>query len=638
MKLKASVSQTGRWSITFAALTAAAGIALSLAVRARMADTEAEAAQRTADTLRQHTEQELNLFVDVLESVCALHAISGEISQAAMDEFIEKGLVHQHEVLGAFGLTQQISPQLRTAIESKEKSGPGAYTVVQKSPDGDWVPAARRPVYYPLTWQNRIDALQVPIGFDFGAAPANRAIISRIQRTRKTQMVPSPIRDQRSETGDPNPDVRSQKPDSTRRNEGSSLTSDLRPLTSDSPAYWVLAPVIPRDAPEFVIGFAVAKLHPQQILDKVSRLSVHSPQLILTPSAAPLQTSTRFTGNAWITEIPFDAVGTQWIFKCSLPVPASERRSTAALLFGLVVTGLMTILLLLLAGRTRRIEAEVHARTEDLSVANRQLEENIQERAQMEEEMNELAAREQRRIGRDLHDSLGQKLTGAVFLSRSLLNWFEKQGVENRGWKTEDKKQNSEVRSQKSVSSNIPQSTSRNAPSPATRHSPLDIQTTHAQTLNDTLKEAVSQVRNMARGLASVTLNEESLEESLEQLADEISSVYDTDCTVKLSGPLPDLNRKTKEQLYFIAREAVNNAAKHANPNRIVIRLTGMEAGWTLQIEDDGTGLPEDRPAGKGMGLRIMKHRAVRIGAQFRIESSARNGTLVGVTNHHNFF
>lgn len=550
MKSTPTNLRTGRWSITFAVLTAIAGIALSLFVRARIAESEAAAARLTAETLRQHTEQELNLFVDVLESVRALHALSGEISQAAMTEFIEKGLVHQHAVLGAFGLIQQISPDLRATIENKEKTGPGAYDVVQKGPDGNWVPAESRLAYFPLTWQSRENALNVPIGFDFGSTEDNWKTIARIQRSRQTSLIPVLIDDK------------------------------------SAPAYWVLAPVIPREAPNFVIGFAVAVLHPQKILDKVTALSVHSPQMKLTPSAAPLKESTRFTGKAWTTKIPFNAVGTQWIFECSLPAPASELRSTAALIFGLVVTALMTSLLLILSERTRRIEAEVKARTEDLRIANQQLEENIQERAQMEEEMNELAAREQRRIGRDLHDSLGQKLTGAVFLSRFLLNRFKDAVGEEK---------------------------------------------THAQTLNETLKSAVSQVRNMARGLASVTLNEESLDESLDQLADEMSSLYNTSCTVERSGTLPELDRKTKEQLYFIAREAVNNSAKHATPKHITIRLSANGQEWSLQIEDDGSGLPEHKHGGEGMGLRIMRHRATRIGAKFTIESTPGNGTVITV-------
>ena len=97
-----------RWTIILAVLTTVAGICLSLYLRSRIAQTEATAARLTAETLLQNTQQELELFGEVLESVGALHALSDAVDQAAMDEFIEKGLVYQHAILGPFGLAQRI--------------------------------------------------------------------------------------------------------------------------------------------------------------------------------------------------------------------------------------------------------------------------------------------------------------------------------------------------------------------------------------------------------------------------------------------------------------------------------------------------------------------------------------------------
>ena len=566
-----STLQAGRWSITFALLTAMAGILLSLFAHSKIAQVEAAAARQTAVALRQHTEQELKLFVDVLESVRALHALSGAIDQEAMDEFIEKGLIHQHEVLGAFGLIQQVGSDMRSEIENRPKPAPGAYDIIQRGAGNSWIYAANRLVYYPLTWQSRPNALNIPVGFDFGSEQEVRTVIEHIAHTRQTELVPKPL---------------------------------YTPSNPQPPSYWVLAPVLTRGSPRFIIGFAIAILHPQTILDKVTALSVHSPQLSLIPSAAPLKESTRFTDKAWIIRQPLTAVGTKWIFECSLPVDTAESRSTAALAFGLVVTALMTALILILASRTRRIEAEVQIRTEELRDAYQQLEQSIQERAQMEEEMNELSARERRRIGRDLHDSLGQKLTGAVFLSRSLMNWFEKHKANN---------------------------TAHRGDLPDTQHPTPDTQSIHAATLNETLKDAVSQVRNMARGLASITLNEESLEESIEQLADEMGALYNIPCDVSHNGKLPDLARKTKEQLYFIVREAVNNAAKHAKPKHITISIESDDSSWALRIEDNGGGLPKNKTNHEGLGLRIMRHRAIRIGAEFSIISNPGKGTVIEV-------
>lgn len=543
------------WPVVFALLTAIAGTALSLLLHSRIVRTEETAAELTADALRLHIEQELSLFVEALESTPLLLTFkAANYNQEIISEFIEKGMPLQHAVLGTFGLAQRIGQQTRIQTEILNQTQPDqGYRVVHKGMKDAWVPAKNQPYYYPLFFQNKAMALQVPTGFDFSSIQSAYRIILQAEQSRQTITDPSPT-----------------------------FFS-----TAETPSYWVFAPFSDPYDPHSTTagGVAIAIFHPADILQKISALSAPSSKLRLIPSASAPQTNARMADQAWIIQQPIHAMGTDWLFECTLPAAAGERRSTLALLFGLTVTALMTGLLLVLAGRTRRIEAEVLTRTEELRVANRQLEQNIRERAEMEEELNELSAREQRRIGRDLHDSLGQKLTGAAFLSRALFNHFKNDDGELH---------------------------------------------THAKTLNETLKSAVAQVRQMARGLASVTLNDESLEESLHQLAEEMSALYDTPCTVSQQGLLPDLSRKTKEQLYFIAREAVNNAARHANPKKIEVRFMGNGTDWSLQIQDDGCGLPETRNS-EGMGLRIMRHRAARIRAELVIESTPSNGTLITV-------
>jgi signal transduction histidine kinase len=83
----------------------------------------------------------------------------------------------------------------------------------------------------------------------------------------------------------------------------------------------------------------------------------------------------------------------------------------------------------------------------------------------------------------------------------------------------------------------------------------------------------------------------------------------------------------TATHLYRIAQEAISNAIRHGKPKRIVITLTDRSGRVTLTVEDDGVGLPDSWQ--KGLGTRIMAHRATMMGASFSIEPNATGGTLV---------
>ncbi len=610
MKPNSTSSRHTQWPVILAILTAGAGICLSLYIRSGITQSEAATARLTAETLRLNTEQELTLFVEVLESVRALHALSDEVNQAAMDEFIEKGLVHQHAVLGPFGLAQRISPQVRSVLEKEAAEQGTGYRVVQKGSDETWVPADPRTAYYPLTWQSRTEELCIPIGFDFSSIPNALQTIRRIEQTRRTALVQSPIPDFSSPLS-----IKNQK-------------SKIK--NAPAPTYWVFAPVAPKRfkslpmyAPNAVIGFAVAALNPDTILKRVAAHSALSPELrlsLIDPADPDCSETIRLIDGKWLYCHLLEAMDAHWMFECSLPVAVTGRHSTATLLFGLIITAFMSSLFLIIGGRTQKIEAEVCARTEDLRIANVRLEENLHERAKLEEEMSELTARERRRIGRDLHDSLGQKLAGSVFLSRSLLDYFSNSRDQDSGdeeRKTEDRRQRIEDEDQGSGIVN--------------RESPTGNQQAHAKTLNETLKSAVGQVRNMARGLAPVTLNDESLSEALRQLTEEMTGLYGVSCELTESADLPSLDRKTKEQLYLIAREAVNNAARHAQAEHVKIQMNDDESGWQLCVEDNGKGLPGIQPAEEGMGIRIMRHRARLIGAKFTIHSAPDIGTRITV-------
>lgn len=242
--------------------------------------------------------------------------------------------------------------------------------------------------------------------------------------------------------------------------------------------------------------------------------------------------------------------------------------------------------LLALAGRTRRIEALVRRRTAELADANRKLEAAMEDRRKLEDEVLRISGREKARIGRDLHDSLGQKLTGAMYLFGAYRQRLDRTD---------------------------------------------DAAETDAAQIGATLKEAVSQVRRIARGLAPVALTDAGLPDALRHLAEESAALFrkDVEFYAEREGKPKDVG--TAEHLYLIAQEAVNNAAKHGDPAHIVLTLDYDERGGELTVEDDGKGFPADRKDDRegGNGLRIMRHRAEVFGGELAVGPGPNGGVQV---------
>jgi signal transduction histidine kinase len=196
-----------------------------------------------------------------------------------------------------------------------------------------------------------------------------------------------------------------------------------------------------------------------------------------------------------------------------------------------------------------------------------------------------LAATERRRLAADLHDDLGQVLAGASMLAASL-----RRRLMGRG----------EYRT--------------------------------AARLEKNLQEAHAAVRNLARGLISNEVEPGRLAGALEQLARHVTEFHGIACSFedRLHSPLHDTNVST--QMYYIAQEAVNNAARHANARRIRIVAESQPAALTLSVHDDGIGFQEPEAPRWGAGLQIMRHRAGLIGAKLytrRVQNDRGGETIL---------
>jgi PAS domain S-box-containing protein len=209
---------------------------------------------------------------------------------------------------------------------------------------------------------------------------------------------------------------------------------------------------------------------------------------------------------------------------------------------------------------------------------------DITERKRFEQSLAAVAEEEREKLRCDLHDSLGQQLTGLRFLLASL------------------------------------------------RRELLETHPGAAGCLaqvEQIARDALMSTGQIARGLEPLPDGPDALFTALGDLASRIAKVYGIRCRFTSRKPVPVENADAANQLFLIAQEAVMNAVKHARPGRIGVSLSNRSKTVRLAVRDDGIGLSRETRH-KGMGLRIMQSRATLIGASFDIQPGKSGGT--GVT------
>jgi two-component system CheB/CheR fusion protein len=209
---------------------------------------------------------------------------------------------------------------------------------------------------------------------------------------------------------------------------------------------------------------------------------------------------------------------------------------------------------------------------------------DISERKRLEKSILDISAREQRRIGQDLHDGLGQLLTGVAFMSKA-----QEQRL-------------------------------------AEREAP---EAPDAAKIVSLVNDAIRKTRELSRGLLPVVSDSFGLMSALQRYAGEIQDLFGVSCRFHCEVPVLIHDETKATHLYHIAQEAVNNAIKHGRSQNILMHLYAGQDRGTLIVRDDGIGINPLPPNHGGMGLHIMKYRAGMIGGALELRRDSTNGTIV---------
>ena len=211
---------------------------------------------------------------------------------------------------------------------------------------------------------------------------------------------------------------------------------------------------------------------------------------------------------------------------------------------------------------------------------------DVTERKRMEREIIEVSSREQQRIGEDLHDGLGQHLTGITFMTKVLERKLAAKSLD---------------------------------------------EAKEAAEIGQLVIKALAQTRNLARGLFPAELERNGLTAALRELTESVSRTCGVRCALCADENISVPDNVLATHLFRIAQEAINNSIKHSKAKNLEVTLETTGDKHELTVTDDGVGFAPDGQR-EGLGLRIMHYRARRIGGELQVTAGDQCGTRVTVS------
>jgi signal transduction histidine kinase len=238
--------------------------------------------------------------------------------------------------------------------------------------------------------------------------------------------------------------------------------------------------------------------------------------------------------------------------------------------------------LLLAAFSMRRIlglESETAAHFREISRTQAELKQLSARLVQAQED-------ERRSISRELHDEIGQSLTGVLVEMANLSTLIRTAG--------------------------------------------RDAVAAKAVEIKRLVENSISVVRNMALLLRPSMLDDLGLAPALQWQAREVSKRSGVSVKVSAEEVPEELPEEHKTCIYRVVQEALHNAVQHSGARNVWVAVRPKNGHLLLTIQDDGKGF--DPRADKGMGLLGMEERVTHLGGSFAVESEPGRGTVLRVS------
>jgi PAS domain S-box-containing protein len=205
-------------------------------------------------------------------------------------------------------------------------------------------------------------------------------------------------------------------------------------------------------------------------------------------------------------------------------------------------------------------------------------------RKKLEEEILYISEKERIRIGQDLHDGIGQDMTGISYLYRVVAGKLEKKELPDRE---------------------------------------------EIERLSELIDGTKESIRMISKGLSPVNMRSDGIQYALAELCNNMESIYDISCTFDFDERIAFKDNSVATHIFYIVLESMSNAVKHGASENISVSLVHTGDGIEIMVRDDGKGFNKDNHSGKGIGLALMKYRADIIGGMLNISKNEPSGTLI---------